>query len=103
MEGGSCHRDEALGTWGAVQATSAGVGVALAGIVRDVIVAMSEPGSTQAYVPYNAVFAIEILFLVLACAMLLGLSGAMPRTKQQTTDIHQRSTQDTHSNAAEAS
>ena len=93
----------ALGTWGAVQATSAGVGVALAGIVRDVIVAMSEPGSTQAYVPYNAVFAIEILFLVLACAMLLGLSGAMPRTKQQTTDIHQRSTQDTHSNAAEAS
>ncbi len=56
----------ALGTWGAVQATCAGVGVALAGIVRDFIVAMPELGGLSAHAPYNYVFGIEIAFLCVA-------------------------------------
>lgn len=78
----------ALGTWGAVQATSAGIGVAVAGIVRDLILHASGPGGLPAHAPYNAVFAIEIVFLVLACAILLGTAlkkdrgaNALPLTR----------------------
>ncbi|MEM6386315.1 MAG: PucC family protein [Pseudomonadota bacterium] len=56
----------ALGTWGAVQATAAGIGVALAGITRDIIVQLPALGGLSAHAPYNYVFVIEILFLVLA-------------------------------------
>lgn len=56
----------ALGTWGAVQATCAGLGVALAGIVRDYIVGLQVPGGLSAYAPYNYVFGIEIVFLSMA-------------------------------------
>ncbi len=56
----------ALGTWGAVQATCAGIGVAMAGIVRDIIVEFQGVGGLSAYAPYNYVFAIEIAFLALA-------------------------------------
>jgi BCD family chlorophyll transporter-like MFS transporter len=56
----------ALGTWGAVQATCAGIGVALAGIVRDIIVQMPGLGGLSAHAPYNYVFGIEIVFLLLA-------------------------------------
>ena len=55
-----------LGAWGAVQATCAGIGVALAGIVRDILVALPSLAGLPAHVPYNAVFMIEILFLGLA-------------------------------------
>ena len=71
---GLASRDQiglALGTWGAVQATSAGIGVALAGIVRDAILAAPTEATTAAHAPYNAVFLIEIVFLVLACTTLL--------------------------------
>ncbi|MFK7869481.1 MAG: PucC family protein [Roseobacter sp.] len=64
----------ALGAWGSVQATAAGVGVALAGILRDVILATSSEGAIAAHTPYNAVFVVEIVFLALACAMLLPLA-----------------------------
>lgn len=93
----------ALGTWGAVQATSAGLGVALAGIVRDVIVSMSDPGGMQAALPYNAVFAIEILFLALACAMLIGMRGTLSRTGWSGARFTERSAKDAHAKAAEAS
>ncbi|MDJ0640674.1 MAG: MFS transporter, partial [Paracoccaceae bacterium] len=59
----------ALGTWGAVQATAAGIGVALAGITRDIIVQMPVLGGVSPAAPYNYVFAIEIAFLVLAIAL----------------------------------
>lgn len=61
----------ALGTWGAVQATSAGLGVAVAGIVRDLILHGNGPTDLPAHAPYNAVFAIEIVFLALTGAILL--------------------------------
>ncbi|WP_223426404.1 PucC family protein [Tateyamaria pelophila] len=61
----------ALGTWGAVQATCAGIGVALAGIVRDIIVGYSGQSEMSASTPYLAVFMIEIAFLTLAVIVAL--------------------------------
>lgn len=67
----------ALGAWGAVQATSAGIGVALAGIVRDIVVASSSRSGMAVETPYNVVFTIEIAFLALA--ILIALPLAMNR------------------------
>lgn len=53
----------ALGTWGAAQATAAGVGVALAGIVRDVVVGLQGSTGNIAHTPYNTVFIIEAVSL----------------------------------------
>ena len=59
----------ALGAWGAVQATAAGIGIASAGVLRDLILAS---GSTtqSAALPYVAVFATEIAMLALAFVVL---------------------------------
>lgn len=69
----------ALGAWGAVQATCAGIGVAVAGVVRDVLAEM--PGGTglQAHTPYNVVFTIEIVFLVLAVFVAIPLGSRLGR------------------------
>ena len=56
----------ALGAWGAVQATCAGIGVAIAGAVRDLLLESGAFGGLQAHAPYNVVFMIEIAFLALA-------------------------------------
>ncbi len=69
----------ALGAWGAVQATCAGIGVGLAGIVRDVIAALPGEGGAGAAMPYNAVFLIEAAFLVLAIVAGLPLVRAALR------------------------
>lgn len=94
----------ALGAWGAVQATAAGLGIALAGIVRDLIVGLQHITGTAAETPYNFVFAIEIVFLGLA------LIAAWPfltsREKTQTpsqTDNRRMATSEPHSNPMEVS
>lgn len=56
----------ALGAWGAAQATAAGVGVALAGIVRDIIVGLQGPTGSAVQTPYNVVFTIETISLAAA-------------------------------------
>ncbi|WP_299154747.1 PucC family protein [uncultured Tateyamaria sp.] len=61
----------ALGAWGAVQATAAGIGIALAGIVRDLIVGWHGDVGRAAQTPYTLVFMVEIVFLVLAILILL--------------------------------
>ncbi len=61
-----------LGAWGAVQATSAGVAIAIAGIVRDAIVATEAVG-TSASAPYTSVFLIEAALLALALLLALPL------------------------------
>jgi MFS transporter, BCD family, chlorophyll transporter len=53
-----------LGAWGAVQTTAAGIGIAVAGVLRDRIVAGGTDGSAAA--PYLPVFVIEIALLALA-------------------------------------
>jgi BCD family chlorophyll transporter-like MFS transporter len=62
----------ALGSWGAVQATAAGVAIAIGGVIRDGITSYSGEGGAAgaAYVP---VFWIEIALLGLAVAVLLPL------------------------------
>ena len=60
----------ALGAWGAAQATSAGIGVALAGIVRDIIVGLQGQTGNAVHTPYNVVFTIEIISLLAAIAVI---------------------------------
>ncbi|MEM8851779.1 MAG: PucC family protein [Pseudomonadota bacterium] len=64
-----------LGAWGAVQATCAGIGIALAGVVRDVLVGLSAVTRLQAETPYNVVFMIEIAFLALAVLVAIPLAA----------------------------
>ncbi|MEM8776587.1 MAG: PucC family protein [Pseudomonadota bacterium] len=64
-----------LGTWGAVQATAAGLSVALAGILRDIIVGSPALSGLSPHAPYNFVFTIEIAFLVAAVVMAYRLSS----------------------------
>ena len=67
----------ALGAWGAVQATAAGVAIAAAGVIRDVIVtwqAGRQAAAGSAFVtaveaPYMPVFMLQIVLLVLAFAV----------------------------------
>ncbi len=64
----------ALGAWGAVQATAAGIGIALAGIVRDVIVGwQAGAAGLTAQTPYTVVFMIELIVLLLAILVILPL------------------------------
>lgn len=73
----------ALGTWGAVQATCAGIGVALAGITRDIIVNLPAMSGLSAHAPYNYVFAIEIAFLILAVLVAIpGKAKAAPHEEE---------------------
>lgn len=70
----------ALGAWGAVQATGAGVAIAIGGIARDVIAGAAvkgELGATLSYraTGYGAVYAFEILLLLLTLAILGPLAG----------------------------
>jgi BCD family chlorophyll transporter-like MFS transporter len=53
----------ALGAWGAVQTTAAGLAIALGGVIRDVLLAV-DGGS--AAIPYAAVFAVEAALLLAA-------------------------------------
>jgi BCD family chlorophyll transporter-like MFS transporter len=75
-----------LGAWGAVQATAAGLAIAVGGVIRDVVLAAPLGGATPAG-PYVPVFALEAALLLLALIVALplrrrehaaasGLSGA---------------------------
>jgi MFS transporter, BCD family, chlorophyll transporter len=55
----------ALGAWGAVQTTAAGIAIAVGGVIRDVIV-LNNGASNWAAEPYITVFALEVCLLVLA-------------------------------------
>ena len=81
----------ALGAWGAVQATSAGIGVALAGIVRDIVMGLPDQAGSAPHTPYNVVFAIEIVFLVFAILIALPLamrrSAQIERSKSETNSV----------------
>jgi MFS transporter, BCD family, chlorophyll transporter len=66
------QRGLALGAWGAVQATAAGIGVALGGIVRDLLLAATNATSPE-MMPYVAVYVIEIVLLLTAIIVMLQL------------------------------
>lgn len=67
------HVGLALGAWGAVQATAAGIGVALGGIARDVILATAPEGGIALQTPYNVIFTTEALCLALAILVAIPL------------------------------
>ena len=70
----------ALGAWGAVQATAAGIGIAAAGIMRDLILAGTGGAEPSSALPYMAVFATEMAMLVMAVVVLGPLIRAGLRT-----------------------
>lgn len=75
----------ALGAWGAVQATAAGVGVALGGFIRDVVSGLAESGLlgvalNDPITGYSVVYHIEILLLfatLVAIGPLVRYAGAV--------------------------
>ena len=71
----------ALGAWGAVQATAAGIGAALGGTLRDVAGTISlNPDAPRAANGYIFVYSLEVALLVLTLiAMLPLLSKPVPR------------------------
>ncbi len=54
----------ALGAWGAVQASGAGVAIALGGILRDVVSTAAPHTSLGAAVGYDFVYALELVLLI---------------------------------------
>lgn len=68
----------ALGTWGAVQATAAGLGLAAGGVIRDLVQASPLAAGSGPALPYIFVYALEIGLLVLALAAMLPLFGQRP-------------------------
>jgi BCD family chlorophyll transporter-like MFS transporter len=71
----------ALGAWGAVQATAAGLAVALGGIIRDLVVALPGAEAFRPETPYLPVFTLELLLLAGALAAIVLL-----RRKEVTTE-----------------
>ncbi|MEM1299428.1 MAG: PucC family protein [Pseudomonadota bacterium] len=63
----------ALGSWGAVQATAAGIAVAVGGVIRDMILATSDRATLAPADAYMPVFAFEALMLVAALIVLIPL------------------------------
>ena len=73
------QRGLALGAWGAVQATAAGIGVALGGIIRDTLSSIDGGGVLT---PYLAVYMLEVILLIAAIvtmnALVKSSAGATP-------------------------
>jgi MFS transporter, BCD family, chlorophyll transporter len=63
----------ALGAWGAVQATAAGVGIALGGIIRDVAGGAAPQKVFGAAAGYNIAYCTEIILLFAAIATMVPL------------------------------
>jgi BCD family chlorophyll transporter-like MFS transporter len=63
----------ALGAWGAVQATAAGVAVALGGVLRDIIVKVFEANPLGPALGYIVVYAIEIVLLIATLVVMVPL------------------------------
>ncbi len=53
----------ALGAWGAVQASAAGVAIALGGIIRDVMAGFAAPTALGAAMAYDTVYILELFLL----------------------------------------
>jgi len=63
----------ALGAWGAVQASAAGVAIALGGVIRDLVAANVRPGTAGAAFAYDVVYAIEVVLLLVTLLTMVPL------------------------------
>lgn len=79
----------ALGSWGAVQATAAGVAIALGGVIRDLILALPGSENFRAEAPYTPVFSLEILLLLAALVAIHLLRRKRARSSDGSVYIHQ--------------
>jgi len=75
----------ALGAWGAVQATAAGIAVAIGGIARDAVSSMAAngafgPGFAGAATGYNFVYSMEIVLMLVTISIMAALVGDRTRT-----------------------
>jgi BCD family chlorophyll transporter-like MFS transporter len=82
----------ALGAWGAVQATAAGIAIAVSGSIRDAVSYLAETGSlgpafSGANAGYSFVYHLEILILFATLVVIgpLVRTSARPRTPSSTT------------------
>jgi BCD family chlorophyll transporter-like MFS transporter len=83
----------ALGAWGAVQATAAGIAVALGGIVRDIVSAMAAQGwfghaLAGPATGYAAVYALEMLLLAVTIVVMSRLIGDTRRLPMAARAVH---------------
>ena len=84
----------ALGAWGAVQATAAGIAVASGGLLRDIVGALAERGVFGAALSgpatgYAFVYAVELVMLAMTVVVMSGLIGKtqrLPLTPAGTTE-----------------
>lgn len=68
----------ALGAWGAVQATAAGIAVAMGGVLRDIVAAISQRGMLPASISgpatgYIFVYSLEVILLLVTFVAMLPL------------------------------
>jgi BCD family chlorophyll transporter-like MFS transporter len=63
----------ALGSWGAVQASAAGLAIALGGILRDLVAAGAPDHPLGAAAGYSAVYALEVVLLFAALVAMMPL------------------------------
>jgi BCD family chlorophyll transporter-like MFS transporter len=78
----------ALGAWGAVQATAAGLAVALGGIIRDLVTTLPGAESFRPEVPYTPVFTLELLLLLAALVAITHLKTR--RTRNMNTQTRRK-------------
>jgi BCD family chlorophyll transporter-like MFS transporter len=81
------HAGLALGAWGAVQATSQGVAIALGGAIRDITTGYAVDGAlgadlATASTGYRLVYTIEVVLLVLALLVIIPLAIGARRDQQ---------------------
>ncbi len=75
------QRGLALGAWGAVQATAAGIGVASGGIIRDTVASLT---SSDALIPYATVYTLEVILLIAAIVTMIGIFQSTTRLRAGT-------------------
>jgi BCD family chlorophyll transporter-like MFS transporter len=63
----------ALGAWGAVQATGAGVAIALGGVIRDGLMALLGPGQANLALAYHSVYLLEAGLLLATIVVMFPL------------------------------
>lgn len=81
----------ALGAWGAVQATCAGIGIAVGGLMRDGVAALMQSGDAAASIAmratgYGTVYILEIALLLIGLAAIGPLVGHQSRMRAEGED-----------------